>query len=621
MKKYFAFSLLELSVTLVVIGLVLAGVTQGTKVLNIAKLINAQALTKKSPVLDIEGLSLWYETTSAQSFLAGEAVNNGQISAWNDISPKVASAKFNATQATTANKPLFITNVFNGAVPAIKFDGTNDYLGFNGNFLIGSSYTIFIVEKRSQAAVNQYFMGGAIDTQNQNLHLGYRTNTQLTQAHYQNDLNVTITGVTSPQASVHSFWFRRGSGGGKKYWQNGGGNPKASSTGSSQEAPISDYVGAAVGKYWSANFFDGYLAEFIMFNRALENKERKLIEAYLGKKYNIAIDNASSATTGGIGVCSGACSCAAGYTEVSGSCQANCTVGIAGVNLTSVNAGASGNFTCGSGYTGSPSYSCSNGVLTAGSCCTTGYTMVSGICRANCAVSIAGVSTTSVNAGASGNFTCVSGYTGSPSYSCNNGVLTAGSCQANCAVSIAGVSTTSVSGGASGNFTCGSGYSGLPSYSCSNGVLTAGSCQANCAVSIAGVSTTSVSGGASGNFTCGSGYSGSPSYSCSNGVLTAGSCQANCAVSITGVSTTSVNAGASGSFTCSGGYSGSVSYSCTNGSLSTSGSCNVTQSGYDGCTYYSQSCICSNTRRNGNCSATGNYYGNGYLYCHCDGWY
>jgi len=473
MKKRLGFTLLEMSVVLLVTGLVVAGVSRGIKVLNSAKLSAAQVITKKSPVLDTEGLIMWYETTLAESFLPGENVDNVQISSWNDIAPKVKSVKNNATQSTSTYKPIFTANFFGGFITAVKFDGVNDYLSFNGKPLVGTNYTIFVVEKRSQAVSDQYFIGGNVGVTDQNLVLGYRTNALITQAHYLDDLDVAITSLTSPQESIHTFWFSKDSNGGKKYWQNGGANPKGSAA---QTNPITDYAGAMIGKYWNTPF-NGYLAEIIVFNRALENKERRLIEDYLGKKYRIAVDRASSSTIAGIGACNGTCSCAPGYSEVSGSCQANCTVSIVGVSATTANAGSSGNFTCSGGLLGGTvAYSCSNGSLSAGTCgCMTGYTMVSGSCQANCAVNIQGVTPTSVDSGSSGNITCdIYPYYGTVSYSCNNGTLTRGNCPA---------------------------------------------------------------------------------------------------------------------------------------------------LGYDGCSYYSQSCTCSNTARAGNCSNNGNQYGNFYLYCHCDGWY
>lgn len=44
-----------------------------------------------------------------------------------------------------------------------------------------------------------------------------------------------------------------------------------------------------VGRSAAGNLFSGYIAEVIIFNRALKNEERKLVEKYLGKKWGIKV--------------------------------------------------------------------------------------------------------------------------------------------------------------------------------------------------------------------------------------------------------------------------------------------------------------------------------------------
>lgn len=519
MKKLSAFSLTEISIAILIIGVLIAGVSQGKKLLKSSRLSTARSLTQQSPVADINDLALWYETTLDTSFIDSEA-QAGVIGTWIDNNPQ-ALKKNNATQSTTANKPLLVKDVFNGSIPAVRFDGSNDYLSYDGSFLAGSNYTIFIVEQRRSNATWSPLLSGSAGT-NANLIIWYE-GTAIRQSHFGSDLNISVPAYSSPITKIHSFWFSQSStSGGKKYWANGGITPAGAN--SAQTSPLTSYAGAAIGASIPFGFYlNGDIAEIIMFTRDLKIEEKLLVEGYLAKKYNIPTPAGTAIANSGAG----------GGSGNSGSAGSSCSVNLVGISTSTVNSGSSGNFSCSAtGYTGTPAYSCSNGVLTSGSCsCATGYTMVSGTCQANCSVSILGVSTTSVNAGASGNFTCSGGYAGSPAYSCTNGSLTAGTCN------------------------CATGYT-----------LVSGTCQANCSVSIAGVSTTSVNAGTSGNFTCSGGYSGNPSYICSNGTLTAGTC---------------------------------------------------TVDGHDGCTYDGQSCTCNNTQWHGTCSTSGNYYGDGQLFCHC----
>ncbi|MBU6338893.1 MAG: prepilin-type N-terminal cleavage/methylation domain-containing protein [Rickettsiales bacterium] len=60
MKKntYKAFSLIELSIVILVIGILFAGVMQGRSLIQKSRLKTAQSLTKSSPVSGIYGLLL-----------------------------------------------------------------------------------------------------------------------------------------------------------------------------------------------------------------------------------------------------------------------------------------------------------------------------------------------------------------------------------------------------------------------------------------------------------------------------------------------------------------------------------------------------------------------------------
>ncbi len=245
--------------------------------------------------------------------------------------------------------------------------------------------------------------------------------------------------------------------------------------------------------------------------------------------YSGSVSYTCDSTTGAFNS-SGSCSCASGYTMVSGTCQQNCAVSIAGVSTTSVDAGTSGSFTCNApAYTGSPTYNCVNGNLNAsGSCsCGSGYTLVSGTCQQNCAVSITGVSTTSVNAGTSGNLTCATGYTGSPTYTCTNGSLSTGGTACS-VIQCTFNGTTGVPNGTVVNYTSSStpasctsaGYTGSVNYTCTStgAPSVSGSCTA---ITCAFNGTTGIANGTVVNYTnsgsrsCDSGYTGGPiAYKC-----------------------------------------------------------------------------------------------------------
>jgi len=290
-KSSSAFSLIEVSLVVLIISLIAAGILTTTNIIKKSRLQTAQILTKNSPVNNIPNLVAWFETSLDSSFIGNEKSDGTAISTWYDNNPNAAS-KNNATQSTSTNGPTFTANVFNSGIPAIRFDGSDDYLVFDGSSLINSSYTIFIVEQRRSDKSDNYFMGGSNVGVNQILILGYRSNSVATQAHYANDLNYSgIATYSSPISRIHTYSLNIAasqSNSGKRYWINGSGASATNAANTSQTSPITSYTGATFGKY-ASNYFNGDFAEAIIFNRNLSSEERLSVETYLGKKYNIQV--------------------------------------------------------------------------------------------------------------------------------------------------------------------------------------------------------------------------------------------------------------------------------------------------------------------------------------------
>jgi prepilin-type N-terminal cleavage/methylation domain-containing protein len=287
-----AFSLIEISLVIVIISIIAAGILKTSTIVTKSRLQAARVLTQNSPVVNMPNLVLWYETCLESSFINSERSDGNSVSTWYDNNPN-ADSKNNATQTTSANQPVFYENVFyNNALPGLRFNGSSSYMSFNGNNLINNSYTIFIVEQRRSNSNNSdgFFIAGSGSSADTNLHLGYRSQNVITQAHYADDLNYSsIANYTSPVPRIHTFVFSTsGSTPGKRYWLNGSGNSSATNaSATTQTTPLSSYSGSSIGH--GSQYFNGDIAEIIMFSRSLTSTERLGIEIYLGKKYNIAV--------------------------------------------------------------------------------------------------------------------------------------------------------------------------------------------------------------------------------------------------------------------------------------------------------------------------------------------
>lgn len=135
-----AFSLIELSIVILIIGILVAGVTQSSRLVSEMRLSSAKRLTQSSPISSIKGLLLWLETSSDNSFdnNVGDA---DQVANWYDLNP-LSNTKYTLNQSTTANRPTYIKSS-TGGIPALKFNNSKFQID---NFPLNSpSYSMFIV--------------------------------------------------------------------------------------------------------------------------------------------------------------------------------------------------------------------------------------------------------------------------------------------------------------------------------------------------------------------------------------------------------------------------------------------------------------------------------------------
>ncbi len=279
-----AFSMVELSVVLTIIAVIVIGTIKSQGLVSKARLSNAQTLTQNTPVKDMDGMVAWFETSLETSFLFNEEVDGGQISEWRDNNPNAASRN-NATQTTTGFRPKFYQAVLNSGIPVLRFDGVDDVLNFDGSGMVGTSYTIFVVEqRRSNKSSSRLISGGsgAVDPLT-NITIGYFADSLMI-SHYSvgDSINYTLGDYTEPTPRIHTFGFSQVAG--QRYWLNGGVAVDAENTATEAKAALISFAGATVGRG-----FEGDIAEVIIFGRALQTNERQVVEDYLSKKYAITI--------------------------------------------------------------------------------------------------------------------------------------------------------------------------------------------------------------------------------------------------------------------------------------------------------------------------------------------
>jgi hypothetical protein len=205
----------------------------------------------------LAGLRLWVR---ADAGVAGSAT--ARVDRWSDQSGQANDL----TQSDLFRRPLVLPNVAAG-LPALRFDGSNDWLGFDAR--IANARTVFWVVRENPAATAgyHYLLGDAT---------GYPWSSGGTRQLWSGYASANVTGGQTRinGALVNGAATNR---------------PTALSVisvvaaGSVPAANFAWDAGAANYPWW------GELAELVVYDAALSDADRLAVEQYLGARYGIAV--------------------------------------------------------------------------------------------------------------------------------------------------------------------------------------------------------------------------------------------------------------------------------------------------------------------------------------------
>ena len=101
-----AYSMIEVSLIILIMGILFAGAYQGFNVYNQTHLASARTLSQNSIVGRLQNMAFWYEATFENSFQNGEGYNGKIISVWLDRNNQQLT-KSNAYSAQKSDSAKF----------------------------------------------------------------------------------------------------------------------------------------------------------------------------------------------------------------------------------------------------------------------------------------------------------------------------------------------------------------------------------------------------------------------------------------------------------------------------------------------------------------------------------
>lgn len=291
MKK--AFSLIELSIVILIVGIIIAGITQSSNLVYKMRLSSARTQTNSSPVTSIKDLAIWLESTSERSFLnqnSSQNIDNGNtVRVWQNIAPTNIVSSV-VSQTTLANQPDYVSNGING-LPSVRFGGTR-FMQMNNNFCT-RNYTIFVLLKIGVTTSNGPFDGwqvlfaDAINLANDSVPVVVAGSSVLTANGGSSDTSLyAANSKVVTNDSPHIVTVTRNMDDGRRnIWVDGANN--ASDLNGGAGRVLNANMDMWIGRSANNSDFPGHIGELIIFDRVLTTEERQSVERYLVKKWNV----------------------------------------------------------------------------------------------------------------------------------------------------------------------------------------------------------------------------------------------------------------------------------------------------------------------------------------------
>ena len=290
-----AFSLIELSITILIIGLIIVGLTKGSSMVKKAEKISCQwqnqgITSNNSSEISVitNGLQVWLDAASEESFNSNPS-DGDLIQIWNDLSGN----NNNATQGNSDKKPSYKAGIINN-LTALQFDGDwmnlGDILGRNSDdeltfFIVfqPTAANTFIIAKQDNFVDGKGYAIRYESTQEVSLRImGHQSTNKILSS------TTDIIELGSPGIATFSYdgsLSEVGVGGfisGKE--QNINDNDTLTMNPSPNGGePL--YIGAREGATFG--LYQGFIGEILLYDRELSALEIQAMHNYLQSKWNL----------------------------------------------------------------------------------------------------------------------------------------------------------------------------------------------------------------------------------------------------------------------------------------------------------------------------------------------
>lgn len=227
---------------------------------------------------NLSGCALWLRSDLGITL---DARAGNAVTGWADQSGNARDA----TQTATGSEPPYVQGAVNG-LPALKGDGSSKFMT-TPSFSIGASTSIFTVVQPLTTTQSGYARIVEQDN-NTTYYLGVTlggTAYKLIVADGTSPYGAAETGTVQLAPSIVSATYDVSSGVGTIYENGASAVPYAFGTTPSGSQPLYLLRYQAA----SAEFWNGYLAEVIVYSRALTPNELLRVHRYLGGRYGIAV--------------------------------------------------------------------------------------------------------------------------------------------------------------------------------------------------------------------------------------------------------------------------------------------------------------------------------------------